>query len=196
MPGLTGTPGSAGPAWRHACRQAVGLVRTCRARTCTPGGFGVRSSRDGTCPSPGVPSPPRYRPAIRWSRLQRGQYCGASAAAPRTATTLSLPPSVPGRFLRNNHAARRIGQGDPTSAHIRACGVCAVGRPLENRRQVRLQCRRARPPHHRIDGPSYGRGGTCELLQPAQALLHQHRDNRRVSACELLQLAQISAKRW
>ena len=34
--------------------------------------------------------------------------CGAGAAAHLTATTLSPPPSVPGRFLRNNRAARRI----------------------------------------------------------------------------------------
>ena len=61
----TDITGSADPARRQAGSGA---------RICTSSGpelcpFGVLGGRVGTCPSTGVPSPPRYWPAVRWSRL-------------------------------------------------------------------------------------------------------------------------------
>ena len=44
--------------------------------------------------------------------------CGAGTPYPAQPLHLARRPMVPGRLLHRNNAARRIGQGDPTSAHI------------------------------------------------------------------------------
>ena len=48
---------------------------------------------------------------------------GTGTPYPSLPLHLAHHPSAPGRLLCKNHAAWRISQGDPTSAHISRCGV-------------------------------------------------------------------------